>query len=804
MPRPLFFLTVPLILGMILGYHWIFPPLTLFCITLALLLLTALGLTWRQPRGERIINLALIGTTFSFGIFWLTFNFEKYPPQHIRNLPRLFHQEAEYTGRITSDPEAQKYHLAFEVNLEQLNTQPQSFLIQGRVRVLAPLTQTHLNYGDRVRLYGVLKHPRAPRNPGAFDYPRYLLFQGVYAILSVADGDSIEIVARRQGNFLFQKVIFPLRHFLLKRITKYHNNSTANMVKALLLGERQEVEPELVNALSQTGTSHILAVSGLHTGFILAILLLIFKCFRLPNWLGTGLTILGLVLFAALTDLKSPVVRASIMAVVFLMGAQLQKMRDGFNTLALAALIILLIQPLELFNPGFQLSFGAVASIIYFLPKFLQYIELRPMLRNIYHIRWLRYPLDIVLVSLAVQLGTLPIVLYYFYNLPFLGVLANILVIPLIAMILALGLIVVVVSFGSTFIATCYAEANQLLVQLLSISVKYFAQLPASHFYVPQPHLSWIFIYYATLLMYSQWSHLKVRKWGLVLVLAGLNWATWQAALTDEKLKIIHFDVDQGDATLIQYPNGPRILIDGGKTSPDFDCGARILMPYLRQQGLHYLDYVIMTHPHNDHIGGLLYILKNFKIGQIWDNGLPYESPLYATYRHLIDSLKIPHHVVRAGEVIQPVAASEIWVVASGDLATPADTTDSEVNNNSVVIRLKYGAHTFLFCADAEQEVESGLSRFGPLLRSQVMKIGHHGSQTSSTVAFLDQIQPQIGVISVGARNQFRHPSPQVIWRLREKKVQILRTDYSGAIVFESDGSQLDYVQWKDVARLRR
>lgn len=278
-------------------------------------------------------------------------------------------------------------------------------------------------------------------------------------------------------------------------------------------------------------------------------------------------------------------------------------------------------------------------------------------------------------------------------------------------------------------------------------------------------------------------------------VLLMLNFVVWKSVLQDKPvIKVTHFDVGQGDAALIQIPTGQTILVDGGDWSPGFDNGERVIAPFLRRHGITQLDFIIATHPHHDHIGGLPFLLANFSPGLLITNGDSSGSPLFRKYISLIDSLAITNTTFGCGKIVRFAPGLELWVMSPIDFPPKLKHA---TNNKSIVFKLIYGRIAFLFTGDAEQEAEYYLSQFGDLLACEVLKAGHHGSETSSTEEFLSRINPEMAVISVGERNRFSHPDEQTLNRLSERKIQILRTDREGAIVFESDGLQVKRINWK-------
>lgn len=796
--KPLVFILCAFVLGLILGARinlqlfWVFAPI------LGLSMVSFL-ITWFLPKDENFLTSILIFICLiGFGIFWIKFFKEYQPPGHLSNYSFLYSTEIEMQGVLVEQPQSKKDYLNCTCRLEKLRFFDVEEPVQGKVILNISEGLADFAYGDRIQFKSALRKPIDQRNPGGFDYAKFLASQDIYAICSIKDSSQFSILDHNQGTSFYSKIIFPLRKLILSQLDKLYMPQRANFLKGLLLGDKQEIPEDFLEALSKTGTSHILAVSGLHTGFILLITWIILRVLRFPRFWVTILTILGLVIFAIITNLKPPVVRSVIMAAIFLLGTLLQRRRNNYNTLSAAALVILLANPQELFAPGFQLSFGAVFSILYLYPKFVKFLKRSKIIRTVYQINSVKYIVDLLLLSLAVQIGTLPLTTYYFNLLPLLGLVANIIVVPLIGIILSLTLVSMLFAGFSFFLASLYSAVNEVLIDFIGKFLKIVAALPGSHIYVPRPQFLWILIFLSLILMLTQWQLQRMRNLGLISFLVVLNIMIWRPLFyPDPALKIIHFDVGQGDAALIQFENNQTILVDGGTCEFNYDYGERVILPYLRQNGIYRLDYVIATHPHNDHIGGLLSIFENMKIGQVIDNGDTTNSPIYKKYLRILDSLSISRRAIAHPETQNLAADCEIWYFYPQDSVLKKTAPQMSLNNNSIVFKLIFGQTGFLFTGDAEVEAEAFLLPFENLLQSDIIKIGHHGSVTSSSEKFLKLANPKSGVISVGEVNRFNHPSATTINRLHELEIAALCTDEQGAIVWESDGREVRRVFWK-------
>jgi competence protein ComEC len=669
-------------------------------------------------------------------------------------------------------------------------------------KVLIPIYENkypQLHYGDEIIVRGQLVRPKGLRNPEGFDYRSYLSGMGIHAILKVEKEQQIQTTGKKYGNLILGKIIYPARRYTIETICKTTTGSSRHILAALLTGEKSQISSEIRESFSNTGIIHVLAISGLHVGYVLLILKTLLGFFRFPHTTQTLLTITALIFFALLTEARPPVVRASIMAGAYLIGTVTQRHSNPFNILGTAALVILLLRPNDIFNAGFQLSFSAVISIVYFYQKlralpfiirFSRIVCKNTILKNIF---------NLFLVSLSAQLGILPLTAYYFNRVPLLSIVVNIFAIPLVGLIVALGFTMLFTNMFSSWIASVYGALNQELLSILQKIVIPIGKLPFSHIDVATPHPVLIFTYYCILLLIFNISRPQLKKCFTILTLIGLNLHVWTNVLWNDSTKFtwIQFDVGQGDASLLRLPRKKNILIDGGERNPYFDCGARILAPYLQKKGIQTLDAVIISHPHNDHIGGLITILNQFKVRKVICADTPFQSNLNHQLQEVINLKQIPVTIVSSGDSLNIFPGIMIKILSPAPTKTTTINPAHGINNRSVVLRLYFGTVRFLFMGDAETETENYILRSHHPLLSHGIKIGHHGSISSSSPHFLSNVQPKISVISVGKNNRFNHPSEIVLTRLKALKSKVYRTDHMGAIIIKSDGKTLKQVKWK-------
>lgn len=794
--RPAVKVTLPVIAGILLGRYSEWTTLLSGAVLTVLVILLIIIYMRQRSSGLLLFDLGLMAALVCVGLVRYDQCTRDRPSHAIEHFADL-HQPLTLFGTVAKSPEPKGDRLRFKTRIDSIRCDRFTFPVYGHTLVSLKRPMILPRFGDYVSVRGELRRPTGQRNPGEFDYQGFLASQDITTLITVYE-DSIRILSPHHGPLFLTRLVYPIRDFIITTIERHLPPEPAALLKGLLVGARSEIPYELITAFGNTGVIHVLAVSGLHVGFVLLILTAVIGLFHLPRWAQAMLIVLGLIFYVFLTEAKAPVLRATIMAIVLLLAAFFQRRTDVYNSLCLAALVILLIDPRALFDAGFQLSFVSVLSITFFYHRIrlLMQKSTRRFLER--GNKSARYFYDLFFISLAAQLGTLPLVAYYFNKIPIVALLANLVVVPGVGLIVALGFISVLTGVIYAPLGLIYANAAWLLLSFLIAAVRWGAGLPFAYVHIATPSVLAMVIYYAFLGVLFFWDNPRARKFCLGLVLIGLNLWIWSHNFSDSReLKVTFFDVGNGDATLVEFPNGKTLLIDAGERSEYWDVGERTIAPYLYRNGYRKIDALVLTHPHNDHYGGVFHLMANFKIGRIIKSGYDSRDELYRQLLKSVDSLQIPVQTVMAGDtvagfegrifVLSPTAALNIALAEDG----------SEINNSSLVLKMVYGASQFLLMADAEREAEASLLRLDSLLVADVIKIGHHGSQTSSTPELIARVQPNFAVVSVGRYNRYGFPSARRLRELRHRNIIICRTDSSGAIVFKSDGQSVRRFEWR-------
>ncbi len=715
----------------------------------------------------------------------------------------LYNQPVRFSGHLSYQPfRGELWDAGYGIGTIESISEP-GLMVEMKVlvRFHEPVA---LWYGDHIEIEGVLRQPKGRRNPGGFDYRAHLARQKVFGIF-YPNRDQ-EISPTHQSGIPPLRWAERLRRRVEITIDRlYHEQPDhIQILKGMLLGKRSELPSSTYDVFRNSGSLHILAVSGLHVGLITTLCFLGFSLIQLPRKTVCLLTIASVILYACLVGFRPSVLRASFMAILFLIAQMIDRDADLGNLLAFAALFLLLINPAQLWNIGFQLSFAAVACIIYLLPKWTAFISRHStdgsnhaahsisQLEIAWGSGWKRSVKWLVLafgVTLSAQVGTFLIIARNFCRVYPLGLIAGPFVVGLAAPIVTIASISIILGMIWLPLATPFVYANHLILFIFLNIVEFFGQ-PWAGVKISPPGLGWISVYIAVCVAITHLRSVKEHA-GKALIIAASVLAiwVWDAALKEDGnlFEITFLDVGQGDAAFVRFPDGKTVLIDGGANRRGFDNGERVLDPFLCRKGAFSLHLLVLSHPDNDHGGGLAHILRAFDVKRVL--GVPHRvlPPLTHRYLHQIaDQKGVPHEFGNAGN-IQLTSTGQVDLLHPRDEAS-VNLMDSDINNDSLVLKITYGNVRTLFTGDIKQEIELDIIADGYDVSADILKAPHHGSESSSGSEFLEAVRPQAAIFSVGTRNRYGFPAEKVVKRYEELGCLVLRTDRLGAISIRTDG----------------
>jgi competence protein ComEC len=708
--------------------------------------------------------------------------------------------------QIADEPKIKDGKTSVIVHVRSIAAQEESLQTTGdALLTIVPKLKEHkssveLHYGWTIGFTGTLDEPVSVRNPGEFSYRDYLALNDVFATAHVLGYSSVRILQRQTPNWFFDYLIFPTKHFVVRVVRSVMSGDEANFLLGLLLGDRSDISTDVKNAFINTGTIHVLAVSGTHVVLVVAVFYVLLGLLRLPEAAKNIATIAGLFFYMELTGARPSVVRASVMVIVVLLAKLFQYRTNVYNALGVSAVLLLLVDPRQVFDVGFQLSFAAVFSMVYFYPKLSALIKKIP--EKWEEIKRVDAVLKLFALSLAAQIGTLPFTAYYFGRVSVVSLLANLVVVPLVGAMVTLGFVSVIVGVVSVWLSTFFSEVNNILLWFTLKFVAVASAVPHATISTAVFGLKETFFYSAAVtILFNLKNKIVLKRTALVTFVAIdvlLFVSLFEGGMLEHCLRVTYLDVGQGDAALVEFPTGEHILVDAGPKTFSYDAGEKVIVPFLKRHGISQLDAIVISHPHDDHVGGAPFVIRSLSVAQSIDAGQREQSNIFYDYEKLGKTL--PHKEVSAGMELLHIPNARLYVLDPISSFLDKDSTDgySDLNNSSVVFKLQYGTTSFLFVGDAEKPVEHHLDAvYGSFLKSDVLKAGHHGSSTSSTDEFLANVHPSEVVVSVGKFNKFHHPSRRVIERFQQIGADIHRTDEEGAVIFESDGSTVRQVVWK-------
>ena len=729
--------------------------------------------------------------------------------------PHFYDQPINFSGTTVYQPErGEAWDACYATGELQMLSDPTQqvsakFLI--RFQKLVPL-----RYGRHITLTGVLRQPQGRRNPGGFDYRAYLARQDIVGII---DAKGLLQIGE-QGGFLPGRWIEALRIHTERVIDVIFTDTEAvepslhaQLLKGILLGKRSDLPTETLDIFRNSGTFHVLAVSGLHVGLVAMFCYFGFSRLRFPQKVVCLLTIAAVLIYACLIGFRPSVFRASLMAILFLFATLIDRDADLFNLLGFAALVLLLLNPLQVWDVGFQLSFVAVASIVYFVPKMEKplrrlwdnaddspsqgSISVLTRFRNA-TVKWLILS---YLVTLAAQIGTTPLIAYHFFRAYPLGFIVGPFAVGLVSLIVAVGMASICVGFIWLPLAKLLALLNHAIISIFLWLIGIFGQTWGIVKLTP-PTFGLFVLYIAFFFGITHWRYVY-RHWR-VASLIGLSvvaiWV-WDTALHEKGrlLEVVTLDVGQGDAAFVRFPDNRTLLIDGGiqrtyyddkkQRQVDYDVGKRVIEPYLDFRGIRRLDMVVLTHPDLDHGGGLGHILRNFEVGRVLGiSDMPLNSQTHQQLHAIVRANDIPYAFPYAGTI-------ELTPTATLNLLHPIDAAstnllDQDKNDDSLVMKLTYREVDILFTGDIGKKAEARLIASGQDLRSEILKVPHHGSSTSSSVQFIEAVQPRYAIFSLGQSSQYQFPHSDVVARYQARGCVQLRTDKAAAITLRTDGKR--------------
>ncbi|QEK12379.1 DNA internalization-related competence protein ComEC/Rec2 [Crassaminicella thermophila] len=703
---------------------------------------------------------------FVFILLFGALNF-KLNSEYEGQLKQFFNNNVYVVGDVINVSNKDKPQLTLKVVNVIVNSK--SYRISDKI--IIKFRQKHnklgMVMGKRVGIYGILLEPQKRRNPKMFDYQMYLKNKRIYGILYAAD--KLDIIGKGNISFVL-RIANIIKNKISNVIYNIMPNKEGNILLGIIFGDKDRLDVKTYKVFRKAGIAHILAVSGLHIGIVYMFLNRLLKGFLIS--IKTFIILVIFCFYVIITGYAPSVLRATLMVTVFIFAPLVNRRYDSISAIFTIGFIILVINPIYLMNIGFQLSFIAALSIIIFYKEILKRLVIVP---NPFR--------EILAVSVAAQIGIIPIVGYHFNYISLGAFIVNVPVVMIMSLLVPLGICIILIGLISLRFASILGFVVLFFIKVIMVLSYFIEKIPFSSIEVISPSFFFIIIYYLffIFLTIEEDKIFSINKKNAIFIIIGLyvviNIVSY---IIPNKMEIVFIDVGQGDCILIRTPRNKNILIDGGGSSKKMiDVGEDVLVPCLLKNGIKRFDMIILSHIHKDHIQGLLSVLDHLKVDTLVMGTDFYQSEDLKLLKEkcihqgtkIYKGIKDDKIIVEDDLVLRILNPSRELIMDGGD----------DINNNSLVILMTYKDKNILFTGDIEAEAEKKIVKSYPNLSIDVLKVAHHGSNSSSTEEFIKLISPKIAIIQVG-KNYFGHPHKEVLNRFKKNHIIVFRNDKNGAV----------------------
>ena len=779
MKRPILIAALGYIIGIVWGLY--FKVVLIFCSIIAICML----IVEKNKNILRIINLVINKkVTILLLIFiiagFIHIKFLKYDYEKIY----ISLENVNIVGTIVSSKKEKQYINEYKIETEKINN------IKLKKKFILLTKNKEIEYGNKIKLEGTYIKPSKSRNYKGFDYSNYLKTENIYG--TIEQNGKIELIKEKNINYLFIN-LYKVKNKIIKNINNKFPEETRGVVLGILLGDKSSIEEDVRQNFADSSLSHILAVSGTHISYVVICISVLFKKLKLNKNIRKVLTSLVLFMYLYLVDFSVSATRAVIMSTIVIMQMLFYRKQDTITTIAFSSIIILINNPYSILNIGFLLSYGGTIGIILFVNR----ISIES--KEDFFQRFKSYLKDICIVTISAQTIIMPIIIYYFNTISFTFIISNIIASLIIGPIIMIGLVIIAISFFKIPIISLIIRFYNILIVILVRTADIISKIPMSKIYLKTPTTLEIIFYYSVvfliaLLIYIKKSNRKFIKKTIqidiynlknffinnrnkvLIFISIVSLISITSIKIPKELKINFIDVGQGDSCLITTPQNKKVIVDSGG-SESYDVGKNVLLPYLLDKRITKIDYIMISHFDTDHCKGFEYVLENIKVKNVIISKQSETSENFKQIMKIIRKKRI--NLI----IVQKETKIKIDNFTTVDILSPqSENIADNMNDNSIVAKFEAYNFSILFTGDASEKIEKELIKEKINLKSDILKVSHHGSKTGTSEEFLKSVKPKIALIGVGENNKFGHPTKDVIKRLTENKIKIYRTDTDGEI----------------------
>lgn len=766
-------------------------PYSFSLIVLLVLSLTAIYVYKTISKGELFL-FTYIAILIILGIFSFQFRYYKIEENNISKLTASFKdKKVVLKGTIAEQPEVKDDKVRILIESDKVDEKFSEGLVLVTIYkyTYKDNALSSLMYGDEISVEGKLEALPHRRNPGEFDYGEYLKLHDISAVFTASGYEKVELLGHDEPSFYKARVLIPVKEYSIKVIDEMIGGDEGEYLKGLVLGERSNISKEMKDNFINAGVAHIIAVSGLNVAYVMLIVLGVLTFIPIKHKYKIIVTILFLLFYMNLTGNTSSIIRATIMASIFLLAQMIERKPNSYNIISFAALVILLIDPRQLFDAGFILSFSAILSIIVIYPRLEKIINSISWYRDLntekIHGKIIKGAVILFLGTLAAQLGTLPITAIMFRKISIVSLIANLFAIPLSNLTLAIGFVMIIFSTFSTWLASVFASLNSFLMYiqlwLIELCAKTDYAFVETYFV---DRMMFIFYYIILILSLTFTKRNYIPRLALIVLLAG-NFVVWRSvADKTDKAEITYIDVGNSNSTIIKMPEGTSILINTGSSTAKYTSAQRNVIPYLKSQGIGELELLLVNSLNVNEFRNLIYFAQNFPVKKIM-------LPVF--YKPVLEEQGIASlfsnttvEFIDGSRIINKLGKFRIYLYY-----------DSLQAGRSMLSELLYGSQDFLFCDSYNIEEDAfNVRMISPYAETKVLKTSGSGSFDYTSAEFLVKADPEIVVISQSKAPRKKLNSDVFKSTIENFGIDVMNTSENGALIFRTDGDMTERVDW--------